>query len=77
VSQPDSTEARPGIYVPKPKPDVYTMMLVVALLALILAIVYLLLELRTYHWETKAPMARAAATSVSFGTQVTPEFARG
>jgi hypothetical protein len=57
VSPPDSTEAQPGTYVQKPKADVYTVMLVIALLAIIVAIVCLALELNAYNWELNAPRA--------------------
>lgn len=57
MSQPDSTEVRPSLYVQKPKPDVYTTMLAIALVAIIIAIICLALELNAYNWELNAPRA--------------------
>lgn len=56
MSQPDSTENRPGIYVPKPKPDIYTVLLGIALFAVLVACILLFLEWRSYGYATKASM---------------------
>ena len=43
------------IYVPKPKADVYTGMLVVALVAIGITITCFSLELNEYQWEKSVP----------------------
>lgn len=50
MSQPDfeSVEAAPTVIKKKPQLNVYTMMLIVALISLLLACVFLLLELNEY-----------------------------
>jgi hypothetical protein len=56
VSPPESTEApRPGIYVAKPKPDVYTVLLAIALVALLIGVICLVLELVDYGGQVKPP----------------------
>lgn len=60
MSPPDSTESRPGIYVQKPKPDVYTVLLAIALVAILVAILCLVLELREYGGQIKPPPISAA-----------------
>ena len=44
-----------GVVVQKPKSDVYTVMLVIAFLALVLGIVCLVLEMESYDWDYKGP----------------------
>lgn len=55
MSPPDSTESRPGIYVPKPKPDVYTVLLAIALVAILIGVICLVLELVDYGGQIKPP----------------------
>jgi hypothetical protein len=67
MSQRSSAETA-GVYVRKPKVDVYTFMLLVALVALILGIWMLCLEMERYKWEfrrpTVTPPAGGAATLI-------------
>jgi hypothetical protein len=51
VSPLDSTEPSRGIYVQKPKSDIYTAMLGVALGAIAIAILFLALEINRYGWN--------------------------
>lgn len=44
----DSTEERPGIFAPKPKMDIYTVMLGMSLAAVLVAIILLWLEWSSY-----------------------------
>jgi len=48
--------------VPKAKNDVYTGLLAISLVAILIAIVCLLLEMRTFDWDFRAKDARAAVT---------------
>ena len=48
--------------VPQAKNDVYTALLAISLAAILIAIICLLLELRTYEWDFRAKDARAAVT---------------
>lgn len=64
MSQPDSTEPRPGIYLPKAKPDIYTIMLAIALFAILVAIICLLLEMKAFQWDFKAAGARSASIEI-------------
>lgn len=50
-----------GVVVLKPKSDVYTVMLVIAFLALTLGIICLVLEMDAYNWEYKGPPAGGGA----------------
>jgi hypothetical protein len=59
MSQLGSSDKGPGIPVPKPKPDIYTVLLGLALTAILIAIICLVLELGRYKWDYKA-------TSVKF-----------
>ena len=61
MSPPDLTDANRGVIVQKPKADVYTWLLLVALIAILMAITFLLMELSRYDWDFKAAGARAAA----------------
>lgn len=63
MSPPDSTEPRPGLYVAKPRPDIYTVLLIAALVALVVACVCLYLELSAYEWTTTAPRAQIVPTA--------------
>jgi hypothetical protein len=48
--------------VPQAKNDVYTGLLAISLVAIIIAIVCLLLEMRMFDWDFRAKDARAAVT---------------
>jgi hypothetical protein len=48
--------------VPQAKNDVYTGLLAISLVAILIAIVCLLLEMRTFDWDFRAKDARAAVT---------------
>jgi len=65
VSLPDLTDPNRGLVVHKPKADIYTCLLGVALVALIIACTYLAIELNRYNWDLKASGARA--TSIDYG----------
>ena len=50
----------------KPRPDIYTVLLAIALVALLLGILFLYLELNTYEFKLKGgPMVRAAEPPAS------------
>lgn len=73
VSQPDLTSpaAPPGrsVVVQRPKSDVYTVMLGIALLAVVIACVLLWLEFRRYKGDINATSAKSvAAVHVDFPT---------
>lgn len=53
-----------GVYVEKPKTNIYTVLLALALLALIIACIFLLLEMNRYEFDRRAPSASAAGTIV-------------
>ena len=61
MSLPDLTDPNRGLAVHKPKADIYTWLLLVALVALILACTFLAMELNRYNWDFKAAGARAAS----------------
>ena len=60
MSQLGSTEKGPGIPVPKPRPDIYTVLLGMSLTAILIAIICLVLELGRYNWDYKATNVRFA-----------------
>ena len=47
-----------GVVVQKPKSDVYTTMLFLSLIAILIACLYLFLEMRAYNMDIKANEAR-------------------
>ncbi len=51
----------PGVYVQKPKSDVYTTMLFLAFIAISIAILCLYLEMRAYNMDIKAAEGRVTA----------------
>lgn len=53
MSPPDSADKRPGISVPKAKNDIYTVMLGIALLAIIIACILLWMEMARYEYKFK------------------------
>ena len=61
LSQPQSTDKTGGVKVAKPRPDVYTVLLGISLLAILLAILCLAMELSRYNWDYKANSVRAQA----------------
>jgi len=52
-----------GMVVEKPKSDVYTVMLFIALAAVLAAIGLLSSELNKYEWDTNAQKVKSAPTS--------------
>lgn len=64
MSPPDSTSpVKTAAYSPKAKSDIYTVMLIIAFVALLLGCILLALELTSYNWDVKAGQARVAALS--------------
>lgn len=57
MSRPDSTEVRTALFVPKARPDIYTVLLIVAFVAIVIACVCLWLDLDGYEWQRSAPRA--------------------
>lgn len=62
MSTPSYADPGRGVYVEKPKSNVYTVLLALALLALIIACVFLLLEMNAYEFDRRAPAASAAGS---------------
>ena len=60
MSLPDLTDPNRGLVVQKPRADIYTWLLLVALFALFLACTFLAMELNRYNWDLKASGARAS-----------------
>ena len=65
MSQPDLTSPSRGVVVQRPKSDVYTVMLGIALTAIAIACLLLFLELRRYKGDIKATGAKAVAAAAS------------
>jgi len=63
MSQLGSTDKGPGIPVHKPRPDIYTVLLGLSLLAIIIAIILLALELGRYGWDYKANSVRMSMSA--------------
>lgn len=61
MSQPDLTSPSRGVVVQRPKSDVYTVMLGIALTAIAIACLLLFLELRRYKGDIKATGAKSVA----------------
>jgi hypothetical protein len=59
VSLPDSTDPGRVVVVHKPKANIYTVLLGISLLAIIMAIIFLCMEMSRYNWDIKAAGARA------------------
>ena len=53
-----------GVIVQKPRADVYTMMLLLSLIAIIVAIVLLSLEMGRYGWDIKAAEGTLQRTAI-------------
>ncbi len=69
MSLPDSSSDRPrGVLVRKPQTTIYTMLLLVALLALVASCLLLVLELTHYDFQFKPPanLRTAAAALIDF-----------
>ena len=60
LSQPQSTD-KGGVKVAKPRPDVYTVLLGIALAAILLGILCLSMELSRYNWDYKADAVKLRA----------------
>ncbi len=59
MSQPDSRSTRPtGILVRKPTTSIYTVLLGVALAALMIGCLFLLLEIQQYDWLWNRPWSQ-------------------
>ena len=52
VSSPKSSSKHGGPY-RKPRADIYTVLLIIALVALVIGILFLCLEMDLYNWEFK------------------------
>ena len=64
MSPPRSSDPTGGPF-RKPKPDLYTVLLVIALLALVVCIIYLSAEMATYEFKLKGgPVVLAARLAV-------------
>jgi hypothetical protein len=60
VSQPDSRSTRPtGILVRKPSTSIYTVLLGVAVAALMIGSLFLLLEIQQYDWLWNRPWSQS------------------
>jgi hypothetical protein len=59
------SSANQGVYVKKPKADIYTALLFVALVALVIGIIMLVKEMDRYEWKFKADYGWAPAPAVS------------
>jgi len=59
VSRLDSTNKGRGVLVSKPKADIYTALLGIALAAILLGILFLCLEMRRYNWDYRAAVTMA------------------
>ena len=51
MSRADSTDSPRGVYVQKPKADIYTVLLAIALVAILIACLLLFLEVRAYNYD--------------------------
>jgi hypothetical protein len=67
VSLPDSSSERPqGVLVRRPKTSIYTVLLLVALMAILFSCLLLILELAQYDFQWKPPAnLRSAVPAVS------------
>ncbi len=68
MSQLGSTDRGPGIAVQKPRPDIYTVLLGLALTAILIAIICLVLELGRYGWDYKAASVRLSMSALAVST---------
>ena len=65
MSVADSTDSGRGVYVPKPRADIYTVMLGISLAAILFACILLILELAAFDWDIKGTGARAESAPMS------------
>jgi len=72
LSQPQSTD-KGGVKVAKPRPDVYTVLLGIALGAILLAIICLAMELSRYNWDYKATTVRVSQAPARMAPQAFAE----
>lgn len=71
MSPPDLTDINRGVVVQKPKADVYTWLLLVALFAIIFACVCLWIEFGVrYGGDINAAAASAPSAAVSYGNRL-------
>lgn len=71
MSPPDSTSpVKTTAYSPKAKADIYTVMLIIAFVALLFGIILLVLELQSYGWDVKAGQARTSWLAPAVPTNV-------
>ena len=71
MSPPDLTDINRGVVVQKPKSDVYTWLLLVALFAIILACICLWIEFGVrYGGDINATGAAAQAAAVHYGNRI-------
>jgi hypothetical protein len=59
VSLPDSTDPGRGLVVHRPKANIYTVLLGISLTAILMAIIFLCMEMSRYNWDIKAAGATA------------------
>lgn len=82
MSPPDSIDhTRGAVLVAKPKADVYTVMLAIALAAILIACIVLGLELRQYNFDIQAAEAQRTVSSLDMprpaGTPTLAQFDAG
>ena len=66
MSLPDSSSDRPrGVLVRRPRTTIYTMLLLIALMALVFSCLLLVLELAQYDFQIKPPANLRSASPVS------------
>lgn len=63
MSPPDSTST-PRSLGPKAKPDIYTVLLALALVAVLVGCLCLFLEWKSYDWDTSAASAQGGVSAV-------------
>lgn len=61
MSPADSTDSPRGVYVQKAKADIYTVLLAIALVAILIACLLLFLEVRAYNYDIRAQEGRFRA----------------
>jgi hypothetical protein len=65
VSLPDSTDQPRGVLVRKPRASIYTVLLLVALLALVFGCLIMVLELWRYEFQIKPPPIPGVSVAAS------------
>ncbi|MDA7979939.1 MAG: hypothetical protein MPJ50_14315 [Pirellulales bacterium] len=66
--QPGPMQGMQGVVVPKPKSDIYTAMLGLALLFVLIAIIMLAVVMNAYGWDYSAAETRLSATVDAVGS---------